>query len=305
MTATDILVSLFLVALIGFLAGRFGLFDVEARKTFSKFVFYIASSAVILASLTALTPDDLQKLPKFVAVNSLIYVILFALLYVLLRWRRVSYKVGGAIFYTALSANCLFLGLPFVHALYGPEAVLYVFSFIAIPLSVADLAGFYGLSKWRHSGASFMRVLKDFLYNPIVLATLVGVIFLAFGIHLWAPVDKALNLLGSGATGVALFSIGLFLSAISWQHFRVGPAVVISVIKLIIVPLLAWVVGMAFGLTDIALAITVLMAAMPSAIFCMVVATEYDLDERVTADGILLSSILFLATSLIWVHILQ
>lgn len=305
MAATEILLSLFLVAVVGFFAGRFGLFDVEARKTFSKFVFYIASSSVILVALAALTPDDLQKLPKFVAVNSAIYMLLFALFYLILRWLKVGYKVGGAIFYTGLTANCLFLGLPFVQALYGSEGVLYVFSFLAIPLSFADLAGFYGLSKWRHKEASLADVLKDFLRNPIVLATLAGAVFLLLGIHLWAPLDKAFNLLGSGATGVALFSIGLFLSTISWRHFRIGAAVLVSVIKLVIVPLLAWLIGMAFGLTDVALAVTVLMAAMPSAIFCMVVASEYHLDERVTADGILLSSILFLATSLVWVYILQ
>lgn len=305
MAATEILLSLSFVAFAGFLAGKFGLFENEARKTFSTFVFYIASSAIILASLASLTPADLQKLPRFVAVNSLIYVCLFALLYFVLRWLRIGYKLGGAIFYAGLTANCLFLGLPFVQALYGSEGVLFVFSFIAVPMSVADLSGFYGLSKWRHKGAPLGKVFKEFLLNPIVLATVIGVILLLLGIHLWAPLDKALDLLGSGATGLALFSIGLFLSTISWRHFRAGPAVAISVIKLLVAPLLAWLIGLALGLTDVALAVTVLMAAMPSAIFCMVVATEYDLDERVTADGILLSSILFLGTSLVWIQILQ
>lgn len=305
MGATEILLSLFFVAVVGFSAGKFGLFDVDARKVFSKFVFYIASSAVIFAALASLTPSDLQKLPKFVAVNSLIYILLFVLLYVVLRLAKIRYALGGTIFYTGLSANCLFLGLPFINALYGSEGVLYAFSFLAIPLSVADLAGFYGLSKWRHRGASISNVLKDFVLNPIILATFAGIGLLLLGTGLWAPLDNAFRLLGSGATGVALFSIGLFLSSVSWRHFKVGPAVAISFIKLLVVPAAAWLVGMFFGLTDVALAVTVLMAAMPSAIFCMVVATEYDLDERATADGIILSSLLFLGTSLFWVHLIQ
>ena len=70
MDATEILLALFFVAAVGFTAGKFGLFDVEARKVFSKFVFYVASAAVILAALASLTPADLQKLPKFVAVKA-------------------------------------------------------------------------------------------------------------------------------------------------------------------------------------------------------------------------------------------
>jgi len=305
MGATEILLSLFLVAIAGFLAGKFGLFDVEARKVFSKFVFYIASSAVILAALASLSSDDLQKLPKFVAINSLIYVLLFALLYIVLRLAKIRYTLGGAIFYAGLSANCLFLGLPFINALYGSEGVLYAFSFLAIPLSVADLAGFYGLSKWRNRGASIKKILKDFVLNPIVLATFAGIALLLLGTGLWAPLDKAFNLLGGGATGVALFSIGLFLSSAAWKHFNFGAAAAISFVKLLVVPLVAWLVGVFFGLSGVALAVTVLMAAMPSAIFCMVVATEYDLDEHATADGIILSSLLFLGTSLFWVNLVK
>jgi predicted permease len=97
--------------------------------------------------------------------------------------------------------------------------------------------------------------------------------------------------------------MGLFLARTPLRGFKVKPAIISTMLKLVVAPFIALLLGRLFGLEGIALAVTVIMAALPSAIFCMVVATEYDFDERATADTILLSSVMFIFTSSIWVSL--
>jgi len=302
-TTTEILLSLFFVMFIGFATGRLKLFNDEARLEFSRFVFYVATAAVIFTSVATIDVEQLSKLPGFVLANSLLYMVVFAVLYIVLRMTSVSYKTGGSILYTSLTPNLIFLGLPFIAALYGREGVLYVVAMVAVPMSVSDLAGFYVLSKWRNGRGAIRAVLKDFITNPLVIATLAGAALLFSGLGLWYPLQRSLDLTGSGATGLALFSVGLFLASSSWRRFQLRTALIISVIKLLLLPLAALAIGKLFGLGQTALAVTVLLAAMPSAVFCTVVATEYKFDEQATVDAVLLSSLLFLLTSLFWVYI--
>jgi predicted permease len=130
-----------------------------------------------------------------------------------------------------------------------------------------------------------------------------GFLLLGIGFRLPQTFKISLDLLGSGASGLALFAMGLFLARTPLRGFKVKPAIISTMLKLVVAPFIALLLGRLFGLEGIALAVTVIMAALPSAIFCMVVATEYDFDERATADTILLSSVMFIFTSSIWVSL--
>ncbi len=303
-STNGVLISLLLVIAAGFGAGKLSIFDAGARKTLSKFVFYIATSALIISSLSGLSSSDLSKLPDFALVNCVIYITLFGIVYGLLRLLKVPYKLGGSIMYAGTTANIVYLGIPVMKSMFGAEGVLFTIALLTIPSIIIDILDFYFLSRWRHGKASMKKVLKEFITNPIIISSIVGFALLAIGINLPAPIVSSLDFLGAGATGIALFAMGLFLSESSLKGIRIKPTLVTSFIKLSVAPGIAYGVGTLLGLEGVALSATVILASMPSAIFCMVVATEYELDERVTADTILLSSILFLVTLSAWIRIL-
>lgn len=306
MTTIGLLLSLFVVIIVGYVAGRTSAFNDESRRAISKFVFYIATSALIIQAIVGIDIRDLNKFPLFLTANAVILVLTYVAIYGVLKLARVPYKSGAAILYAGTTANTVFLGLPFIRVLYGDEGVLYAIAFITIPTAVFDIVAFYILSHWRHGHASVRTILSDFVRNPIVVATAVGLCLLPIVDYVPEPLLDGLGLIGDATTGCALFAMGVYLAGSSFRHFKAGTAAAATAVKLLIMPAATY--GLAryvFGLQDVALAVTVLMAAFPSAIFCMIVATEYDFDERATADSILLSSVLFIPASIVIVSLLR
>ncbi len=60
-----------------------------------------------------------------------------------------------------------------------------------------------------------------------------------------------------------------------------------------------------FKLSDIAAETSIAIACMPSAVFSLVVADMYDLDKKLTTAIVVLSSIIFLVTSIFWFSLLK
>ncbi|HUP26351.1 MAG TPA: AEC family transporter [Candidatus Limnocylindrales bacterium] len=306
MSTFELLLSLFFVMMVGFVCGRVKFLDKAAYKALTRFVFYIATSALIIQAVSSINVSDFNKFPRFILANCVIVIVGYLLVYVALRLSRVGYKTGASILFAGNVANSIYLGLPLIKILYGAEGLLYAIAFLAIPLTAADILGFYILSQWRFGKTSIGSVLRDFFKNPIVISTAVGLLLLMLKVHLPAFIITSLDLLGVTATGLALFATGLFLSIFITKRFNLRSAVMTSFVKLIFIPAVALVIGKyIFALSGTPLFVTVMLAAMPSAIFSLIVATEYNFDERKTADAILLSSVLFLITSTGWTAILR
>ena len=306
MSALRLLIPLLLIILAGFVSGKARLFDDVGRKALAKFVFYIATSALIISAITSIQLSYLHKFPRFVFANTFIVILTFIATYIVLRMMKVSYKTGASVLYAGNVANNIYLGLPLIRALYGSQGLIYAIAFLAIPMTITDIVDFYILSRWRKGKVSLKLILNDFIKNPVVASTLIGIVLLLLRVNLPAEIKDSLNYLGVSATGLALFAMGVFLSLSSWKHFNHRVSLATTVVKLAAAPALAYFLARyLFSLQGIPLFVSVMMAALPSAIFCMIVASEYDFDERNTADAIMLSTVLFLITSIFWAGILR
>jgi malonate transporter and related proteins len=305
MGTAELLLSLLFVGLVGFVAGKLHLFTETGRRALVKFVFYIATSALIIQAVLSIDIHSFDKFPRFILANTLVSIGIYLATYGVLRLLRQKYKSGASLLFTSNVANNIYIGLPLVRALYGNEGLIFAVVFLALPMTLGNLAQFYVLAKWKRHSEPLRQIWREFLRNPIVLSILVGGVLLLLGIRLPAALAEGLDFLGKSAAGLALFAIGLFLSLSSWKDFQFKRSIIATVIKLGIIPFITLLLcKYVFTLTGTPLQVSVMMSAMPSAIFCMVVANQYKFDEQATADAILLSSIAFLGTSLLWAHIL-
>lgn len=306
MNTVQLLGSLFFVALIGFISGKLRLFDENARKALIKFVFYIATSALLIQAVLSINIHDAGKYSKFTVASIVLMSAVYIATYMVLRVTKMKYKSGASVLYAGNVSNNIYLGLPFIKVLYGTPGLIYAAVLIAVPLTLSDIVDFYLLSSWKNSKTSIKTILLDFIKNPVVISIFFGAMLLALDVHLPQIVDSGLSALAGSATGLALFAMGLFVSLSSWKHFSFKLASLTTLIKLIVVPTFIYLgANYLFQLSGLPLNVMVMMSAFPSAIFCMVVASEYEFDERATADAIILSSILFIGTSLFWTHLLK
>ena len=196
--------------------------------------------------------------------------------------------------------NSMFVGLPIVDTLFpGTHAVFYV-SLSCLPFNV--LLFTYGV--WRlQSGQENTRIrLRDILSIPL-LAALAGLVLFLVKPPVPAALRGLITTLSGATTPLSMLVIGATLGSVSLlDAFRSGRLYLISAVRLLVIPLLTWLVcGLLTG--DPVLRMTmVILAACPCAVVITVMANQYNRDSVYTAEGTLQTTALSMITIplLVW-----
>ncbi|MEI3012278.1 MAG: AEC family transporter [Sutterella seckii] len=105
--------------------------------------------------------------------------------------------------------------------------------------------------------------------NPLIIATVLGLIFNYLGIELIQPVKDFLSHLGSASLAMGLLCIGAGLQFSNLaKHFKLIAAS--CLVRLAVVPLMAWIVIQLTGLSGNAAAVVLVFASLPTAQSCYV-----------------------------------
>ncbi len=186
---------------------------------------------------------------------------------------------AAAIAMTATFGNVVMLGLPLASKVLGPEAegtialILSVHSpglwaLAAIHLALADR------SAKRRLGDQLLKVARDLATNPIIVAIALGSLWRLTALGLDPIIDRTLAFLGQAAIPAALVALGLSLVGfrVKGQAATLG---LVLVLKLLLMPLTAWVICTAIlGLPPVAAGVITIFAAMPTGANAFLFATQ-------------------------------
>ena len=293
----------FALVLCGYLAARRGLLPQPAIPGLNAFVLYFALPCM-LYRFGASTPIGKLLDPAVAGVYVLCALVMVAGTVALTRNARIGWNDAAFGALVAAFPNTGFMGVPLLVALLGAQsagpAIFVVLidmvftSSVCIALSRLDGAGAQG------AGAAVRNALKGMATNPMPWSIALGALASALQFTLPGPIDKTVAMLADAASPVALFTIGAVLARSQMnQHERV-PArdyVPIALAKLVVHPLLVWLVGQAaialgWGLSPSALTVMVLLAALPSASNVSLLAEKFGANNGRVARIILVSTAL-------------
>ena len=156
----------------------------------------------------------------------------------------------------------------------------------------------------RPEGANMKQVMREVAKSissqNVLIALIAGVLYGTTGIGFAPFIDQFLDMLGSSTIPVALIMTGATLANVRFRS-SLGVGIYVGIIKLVIHPCLVFVLGYyVFDLPELWVAVTTVLAAMPSGIFTTMFAETYNVatDE---ASVIILLTTLVSAGSLIFV----
>ncbi|THG29528.1 AEC family transporter [Naasia lichenicola] len=278
------------IILLGYIIGRTDLLGTDPRAVLSRLVFFVLSPCLLF---TVLAEADVATLFSSVLVVSAIAAITSAGLFVLvatLIWRRkLPEVVIGGLASGYVNANNI--GIPVAvyvlgdAALPAPVILLQLLVLAPIALTILDLS--------TTGKLSLSRILLQPVRNPLIIASLLGVIVSVTGLQIPAPVMAPFQLVG--AATVPLVLIGFGISLHGQKVFQPGSGrkeiALATAIKLVLMPVVAWVAGTAFGLSAESLHSVVVLAALPSAQNVFNYAQRYGRGEVIARDAVLLSTI--------------
>lgn len=215
--------------------------------------------------------------------------LLFGTLGPMLGWSRA--RIGAVILAAGLG-NTALVGFPLMEALRGKEGMALAVitdqlgGLIALAVGAITVAAVYS------GGKPEPRVIvKRILYFPAFHAMILGFIVSALGG--WpAELNGMFERIGATLTPIALFSIGAQFN-LHLDRSRLGATALALSWKLAVAPLAIYLLGMAFGIEGLVLAVAVMQAAMAPMVSTAILADQYGLEKDITSmalgAGILIS----------------
>jgi malonate transporter len=172
----------------------------------------------------------------------------------------------------------------------------------AVPV-VALLLLFNAITLWtlvtvsvewsRHgsfSAAGFAQTALSVLKNPFILAIMGGTAFGRLGLALPSMADAALAAIGSIAAPAAMISVGMGLAAFPLQQ-EWASGLAVCALKLLVQPLVVWLLALAIGLPALELRAVVLVASMAVGVNVYLMSLQFQALQRTIASSIVLSNI--------------
>ncbi|PYY33886.1 AEC family transporter [Curtobacterium sp. MCJR17_055] len=275
----------------GYGVGRAALLGPHAQFVMSRLAFFVLMPCLLFHTIaTADAATLFSPMLAVSALSALSVAVVTATVFALVLRRPLTTTTVGAL--AASYSNANNIGLPVAVYVLGqatavvPVIMLQLVVMAPIALTVLDAA--------TASGGGWRRRVLGPVSNPLIIASLLGLVCSVTGLTLPDPVLEPFVLVGGAAVPVVLLSFGMSLHGSAPLR---DPAIRLDVLlatggKLLVMPVVAFLLARyAFGLDPAHVFVLTVLAGLPSAQNVFNYAQRYDAAVPVARDVVLLSTV--------------
>ena len=267
---------------------------------FNQVVLYVLMPAFVFTSLLAVDFRSEEPI-KITLFTFLLAVAMIAVAFVIVRAARLDRPTGSAFMLTAAFPNLGNYGLSVVLLAYGQEGV----AIGAILLAVQSLYGITLAIFIASSGhASLPQSMREVFRQPMIYAVVAALFFNLTRIPVPGFVNSALALPSQAAIPLMLIVLGMTFATTS-RIERPGLVSVAVLTRLFIGTLVGWALTLALGLGGMARDVMIIGAAMPTAVFTILTATQFNTRPHFVSDVVVASTLASIVTVTVVLAILS
>ena len=282
----------------------------DFAKSLNRLAYWVGLPCLLFYKV-ALSDNDFASAGKTFAVVFGATMAAVAVAYLTAFVMRIPVASWGTFVQGAYRGNLAYVGL--VVVIYSlssvsstdPQYAAYARSTKAIAiLLMAMVVPFYNvfsvtvllLSKHQVDRGIFVRVFRDVITNPLIIACVCGLVYSFFFDSLPFAFARSLEALGQMSLPIALMSIGASLvgEKIVCENFK--PAVAASFIKVLVAPVAGYAIARAIGLGTGEMLVAMVMLASPTAVASYVMTQEIGGNAQMSARIVVISTILSAAS---------
>lgn len=206
----------------------------------------------------------------------------------------------GVMIMNAYRSNAVLFGLPIVQMIYGDQQLGAMSMLIAVIVPLYNVLSVIVLESFRGTGISLKKIIRGIVTNPLIIASVLGLLCLAAGITLPKPVYSTINDLGKVSTPLALIILGAGFQPENVAENKKELIASVSA-RLVIMPLLCLTAALALGYRRLELVSLLAIYASPNAVSSYSMAEAMGADGELASQGLLMSTVCCILTIFLWV----
>jgi malonate transporter and related proteins len=285
----------FILIFIGLLLSRITSWGRDFWSGLEKLIYYVLFPVLLFTSIARTQIDFTAAAPaiKTAVLTAVCGMVLGFLAKPIFKLEDKFFASG---FQTAFRFNS-YIGLAIMGRLHGEAGITAFGIVICLVVPLANLA-----SVWALARNSKLNLARELAQNPLIIATISGILFSLSGLKLPEVALLLFNRIGAASLACGLIAVGAALQLKDgFKHL--GPMVYWTSIKLLALPIIAYILGSTFGITGLYFDAVMLLAALPTATSAYILAVRMGGDGQIVAILITISTVTAMLTIPIWLHI--
>jgi len=292
----NVILPVFLVVALGMALHRW---KGPPTAPLSLLVLNLFSPALVFVSMTK------SDFGGAVFARTAVFVLLLAVASLAMAWMaaralRADRPTESAMLLGSAFMNVNNLGLPVTQFAFGQGALERAVVFFVIQASLTWSVGVYIAARSSTVG---WRPLLGVFALPTTYAAVAGALVSVFHVDLPGLVMKPLELLSAAAIPTMLVVLGFQLSSGTLQDTRIVAAVVL--LRLVASAALAVPLSLLVGAAGLDRKVMIVMSAMPTAVFTILLATEFNAKPKLVSSIVVVSSAASILTLAVVIRLVQ
>ena len=231
--------------------------------------------------------------------------ILFVLLCLIVPRIVTQENQQGVVIQGIFRSNYVIFGVAVVQNMYGPKSTTTAAILSAILVPMYNFLAVVVLSIFGEKRENDLKkIILDIIKNPLIISSVLGIIFSLLGIRLPTAVDTTVQDLAKLSTPIAFMILGGDLD-FSKVKGNLKTAFVVLTIKLVILPLIMIPMVVMMGYRDADLLSGVLAYQTPVAVSSYIMAQQAGADGQLAGQLVVFSSVLSIFTLFVTIFILR
>jgi len=192
-----------------------------------------------------------------------------------------------------------FLGNPVAEGIYGDLGLLYTSIFL-IPMRLVMWS--VGTSYFINTTTDTKKVLHNVLTHPCLVGIYIGIFLMVSQIQLPHMLVATIKYVGNCNSAMTMFIIGTILADVNIFSIFNLTGIKYSILRLGILPAMAFGLCSLFKMDTVALGVSVLMTGMPAGATAAIFAARYDSDAPFATKLVVLTTLLSIITIPLWCY---
>lgn len=300
MAIGQVMLTLFAIVVVGYIAGKWGYMGGTFDKKLSKVVIDITCPALILSSaMTGELPDRRYILP-LLGISVLTYLLLTGVALLLPRFLTKKKDDEGVIGFAMMFGNVGFMGYPIVASIFGHEAVFYaavlnvVNTFTVFTVGTMLIVGKNQESSAAEKEMSRKKMLRKVLYSTPMLSAYLTMLIVALEIKdIPEFISQPLTMIGNITVPAALLIIGSSMSQLPLRALLGnGTIYTTTLMRLAILPVGIHYLMTLLGFSSFVVGINTVVIAMPVATYGTILCLRHGKDTTLITEVTFITTLL-------------